>query len=48
MSIPPNTLHLGDCLQVMKDIGDNSIDAVICDLPFGTTQNRWDSVILFS
>tara|TARA_R110002072_G_C7915426_1_gene530651 strand:+ start:1023 stop:1763 length:741 start_codon:yes stop_codon:yes gene_type:complete len=38
-------LRLGDCLEVMKTIEDNSIDAVICDLPYGTTQNKWDSVI---
>ena len=38
-------LRLGDCLEVMKTIKDNSIDAVICDLPYGTTQNKWDSVI---
>jgi len=38
-------LYCGDCLEVMKDIKDNSIDAIICDLPYGTTQNKWDSVI---
>lgn len=31
----------------MKQIPDGSIDAIICDLPYGTTQNRWDSVIPF-
>jgi len=40
-------LWRGDCLELMKDIPDNSIDAIICDLPFGTTQNKWDSVIPF-
>ena len=35
----------GDCLEVMKTIHDKSIDAIICDLPYGTTQNKWDSVI---
>lgn len=35
----------GDCLQEMQNIPDNSIDAVICDLPYGTTQNKWDSII---
>ena len=34
-----------DCLQGMKDIPDKSIDAIICDLPYGTTRNKWDSVI---
>lgn len=38
-------LHLGDCLEVMKQIPDKSIDAIICDLPYGTTSNKWDSVI---
>ena len=40
-------LRLGDCLEVMKTIEDNSIDAIICDLPYGTTQNKWDNVIPF-
>lgn len=40
-------LRLGDCLEVMKTIEDNSIDAIICDLPYGTTDCRWDSVIPF-
>lgn len=39
------TLYLGDCLDVMKDITDGSVDMVLCDLPYGTTQNKWDSVI---
>lgn len=37
-------LH-GDCLELMKDIPDKSIDMILCDLPYGTTQNQWDSVI---
>jgi len=40
-------LRLGDCLEVMKTIEDNSIDAVICDLPYGITQSKWDVVIPF-
>lgn len=43
--IEPNSLHLGDCLDIMKDIPDNSIDCIICDLPYGTTDCAWDSVI---
>jgi site-specific DNA-methyltransferase (adenine-specific) len=31
----------------MKDIPDKSIDAIICDLPYGTTQNKWDTIIPF-
>lgn len=35
----------GDCLQLMKNIHDKSIDMILCDLPYGTTQNKWDTVI---
>lgn len=35
----------GDCLEVMKDIPDGSIDMILCDLPYGVTRNKWDSVI---
>ena len=34
-----------DCLEGMKMIPDGSVDAVICDLPYGTTDCAWDSVI---
>lgn len=37
----------GDCLEVMKDIPDKSIDMVLCDLPYGTTTCAWDVVIPF-
>ncbi len=37
----------GECINVMSTFGDNSIDMVFCDLPYGTTQNSWDSVIPF-
>lgn len=40
-----NRTYFGDCLEVMKLIDDNSIDMVLCDLPYGTTRCRWDSVI---
>lgn len=42
-----NKVHLGDCLELMKEIPDKSIDSVICDLPYGTTVCKWDSVIPF-
>ena len=45
MSLSENTIHLGDCLELMKEIPNGSIDMVLCDLPYGTTQNAWDSVI---
>ena len=38
-------LMQGDCLERMKEIPDGSVDLVLCDLPYGVTQNRWDSVI---
>lgn len=40
-------LRLGDCLKVMQTIPDKSIDAIICDLPYGTTACKWDSIISF-
>jgi DNA modification methylase len=38
-------LYKGDCLEVMNKIESNSIDMVLCDLPYGTTRNKWDSII---
>ena len=38
-------LRQGDCLELMKDIPDKSIDMILCDLPYGTTKNKWDSII---
>ena len=40
-------LRQGDCLDLMKDIPDNSIDMILCDLPYGTTACKWDNVIPF-
>ena len=40
-----NRIIQGDCLRVMKDLPSKSIDMILCDLPYGTTQNKWDSVI---
>jgi len=40
-----NNIFEADCLDVMDYLPDNSIDMVLCDLPYGTTQNKWDSVI---
>ena len=39
--------YLGDCLEVMKEIPDGAVDMILCDLPYGTTQNKWDSIISF-
>ena len=41
-------LLLGDCLERMTEIPDGSVDMILCDLPYGTTQNRWDAVIPFN
>lgn len=38
-------LLLGDCLQRMEDIPPGSVDMILCDLPYGTTECKWDSVI---
>ena len=40
-------LKQGDCLELMKDIPDGSIDMILADLPFGTTRNQWDKIIPF-
>lgn len=40
-------LYKGDCLEIMRDIPDKSVDMILCDLPYGTTACKWDSVIPF-
>ena len=40
-----NKVIEGNCLEAMKNIPNKSIDMILCDLPYGTTQNEWDSVI---
>lgn len=40
-------LRQGDCLEIMKDIPDKSVDMILCDLPYGTTACKWDIVIPF-
>ena len=40
-----SALVLGDCLEVMKYIPDASIDMILCDLPYGTTKNKWDIIL---
>ena len=42
-----NTVLHGDCLELMKDISDGSVDMILCDLPYGTTSCKWDTVIPF-
>lgn len=38
-------LYKGDCLELMRSIPDASVDMILCDLPYGTTRNKWDSTI---
>lgn len=42
MKIETNKCYLGDCLEIMKDIPDKSIDMILCDLPYKETGNKWD------
>lgn len=42
-----NKIYQGDCLEIMKDIDDRSIDMILCDLPYGTTACKWDTIIPF-
>lgn len=45
MSEVMNRLFEGDCLEYMNKIPDGSVDMVLCDLPYGMTQNEWDCYI---
>ena len=38
-------LYNGDCLEVMKEIPNKSIDMILCDLPYQVTKNKWDTII---
>ena len=40
-------LYNGDCKELMKLIPDKSVDMILCDLPYGTTSCKWDTVIPF-
>ncbi|WP_294465439.1 site-specific DNA-methyltransferase [uncultured Ruminococcus sp.] len=40
-------LQQGDCLELMKNIPDKSVDMILCDLPYGKTACRWDTIIPF-
>jgi len=42
-----NQIICGDCLEVMRDIPDKSVDMILCDLPYGTTACKWDTIIPF-
>ena len=45
MSLELNKTYFGDCLELMKQIADESIDLILADLPYGTTNCHWDSLI---
>ena len=47
MSEGKKEILLGDCLELMKDIPNGSIDMILCDLPYGTTACKWDIIIPF-
>jgi site-specific DNA-methyltransferase (adenine-specific) len=47
MNINQNTIYNMDCLEGMKNIPDGSVDLILCDLPYGTTNCSWDSIIPF-
>lgn len=40
-------LYQGDCLKIMQQIPDKSIDMILCGLPYGTTECKWDIVLPF-
>ena len=42
-----NTIYRGDCLKIMQDIENHSVDCILCDLPYGTTRAAWDVIIPF-
>lgn len=44
-SRPKFSIHCGNCLDIMASIPNNGVDMVVCDLPYGTTQNEWDCEI---
>jgi site-specific DNA-methyltransferase (adenine-specific) len=47
MDLPLNQIIHGDCLEVMPLLPDKSIDMILCDLPYGTTACKWDTIIPF-
>lgn len=42
-----NKIHQGNCLELMKNIPDKSVNLILCDLPYGTTACKWDTIIPF-
>lgn len=48
MKIEKNTIYNMDCIVGMQQMKDKSVDMILCDLPYGTTHCRWDSIIPFN
>lgn len=49
MALEINRIYCADCLDLMKEMEDNSVDMILCDdLPYGTTQCKWDTIIPFA
>ena len=46
-NVEPSNIYCGDCLSIMPHIADKSVSCILCDLPFGTTKNKWDTIIPF-
>ena len=40
-------IYHGDCLDIMPTLADKSVDMILCDLPYGTTACKWDTIIPF-
>jgi len=47
LKIGNGVLYNGDCLEVMRELPNQSVDLILCDLPYGTTSCSWDSIIPF-
>ena len=45
--LKPNKIYNMDCIEGMKKLPSKSIDMILCDLPYGVTRNKWDSIISF-
>lgn len=48
LQVNDSILRMGECLEIMSTMRAGSVDMVLCDLPYGTTQNKWDTVIPFN
>ena len=44
MPLQRNAIHVGDALQLIDEVDDESIDLIVCDGPYGVTQNEWDQI----